>query len=362
MTRAYLDYNATSPRIEAVFEAMLDAGRRVWANPSSVHGEGREARALLEESRESIARVVGLEARGVVFTSGGTEANNWALADARHIVTSRLEHPSVTRAAEAAARRGAAVTWLPLDATGRVDPASLERTLKSLGVPALVAVMAVSHETGVVQPIPELARVAREAGATLHVDAVQWLGKGDPEWFALADSVSVASHKLGGPKGIGALLLRRSPPVRLLFGGAQERGHRPGTQDPVLAFGFARALEHAERVRPQRGRLESLRDHLEEGVRGSAQRNGTAPRLPHVANLSFAGHSGPELVAALDLLGVAVSSGSACSAGTLEPSEAISAMSGLERARCAVRFSLGEFTSRADIDACLLALSKLLAV
>jgi cysteine desulfurase len=242
------------------------------------------------------------------------------------------------------------VSWVGVEADGTISLSDLERAFHTGGAETTVALMAANHETGVVQPVPAAAELSVRASARLHVDAVQWFGKASTEAVVGADSFSLAAHKLGGPKGIGALVFRGRAPERLLAGGAQERGLRPGTQDAVLAAGFAVAVELAQSALPSRTRLEPLRDALEHAVQSVAVRNGTGPRLGHVSNLSFSGRSGPELVAALDLRGVCVSSGSACSAGTMEPSPGVIAMVGLERAHSAVRFSLGTATTERDVE------------
>lgn len=358
----YLDHNATTPVLPVVSAAMARAREHAWANPASVHAAGRAARAALEDARERIASALAVPARAVVFVSGGTEANNWALRARDTLVTSRLEHPSVTREAERREAAGLPVWWLGVTEGGTVSLDDLERTLCASGSGTQVALMAVNHETGVIQPVPEAAALVERHGGRLHVDAVQWFAKGPTEALAGADTLSVTAHKLGGPKGIGALVFRDRAPPPLLFGGSQERGLRPGTQDAVLATGFAVAVEQALAQRAARVRLAALRDRLERGLAAVAIRNGAEPRLGHVSNLSFPGRSGPELLAALDLLGVCAASGSACSAGTLEPSEVITAMLGLERARSAVRFSLGDTTSEADVDCAVAAVLRVLAV
>lgn len=364
MSQIYLDWNATTPPLPEAVEAMADAARRAWANPASVHGSGRAARDVVETAREALAALVGAHPRDVIFTSGGTEANNLALHRAPALVTSRLEHPSVTRVAESLQAAGRPVAWLPVPSSGRLEPAALREALAGLGVAgAVVAVAAANHETGVLQPIAGLAEVARASGARLHVDAVQVVGKVGLEELVLADTFSVAAHKLRGPKGIGALVHRpERAPLPLLLGGSQERGRRPGTVDPVAAAGFRAALLWAARWPERAPRAAALRDELEQAlVALGGQVNGAeAPRLPHVTNVSFPGRAGDELVAALDLLGVAVSSGSACSAGTTEASPVISAMLGVERARGAVRVSLGDATTRDDVKRALAAFTRAL--
>jgi cysteine desulfurase len=346
----YLDWNAATPPHPDVERAMAEARRDAWGNPASVHAAGRRARALVEDAREAVALRLGVEPRDVVFTSGGTEANNLALHQAPALVTSRIEHPSVVRVAEQLERRGTPVIWLPVPASGRIDPGDVERALAGLPSGAFVALMAVNHETGVLQPLAEVAAVTVRAGAHLHVDAVQAFGRLSREAYAHGDSFAVASHKIRGPKGIGALAFRPGKgPKPLVVGGAQERGLRPGTVDAVAAAGFRAAVERLPESEARYRALEPLRDELERALARTGEVNGGAPRAFHVTNLSVRGMKGDELVAALDLEGIRISSGSACSAGTTEPSVVITAMLGRERAERAVRLSLGEESREEDI-------------
>ena len=367
----YLDWNATTPPHPSVTRAMAGAMDEAWANPASVHAPGRRARALLDGAREAVAALIGFDARDVVLTSGGTEANNMALAhpfahgqSPGSLVVARIEHPSIVRAAERLADSGVVVEWAEPDRAGAV---SVEQVLGAVAratarAPVrVVAVQAVNHETGVIQPIAAIAEAVHARGALLHVDAVQAVGRLASDTWSGADSVSVAAHKIRGPKGVGALVVRSSVRLRpILFGGAQERGLRPGTQDPVACAGFAVAAERAATTPTRYADLAALRDLLAEGLgrlgerhRQAPLQNGEGARAPHVLNLSWPGWSGAELCAALDLEGVAVSSGSACSAGTAEPSPVLRAMLGEERALSAVRVSLGEDTTREDVlEAC----------
>lgn len=389
----YLDWNATTPPCPEVLEAMREASHAAWANPASVHAFGRQARAWVERAREAVADLMGFDARDVVLTSGGTEANNLALLLAegppprpkaapskgrprRHdqtapsapatssgavgIVVSRIEHPSIVRIAEALEGRGVRVTWVDPSPEGVVSPEALEDALDRAAREAeirLVVLQAVNHETGVVQPIAKAADLAHARGALLHVDAVQAAGRLSPEVWEGADLVSIAAHKMRGPKGIGALATKPGVRLRaLLVGGQQEKGLRPGTQDAGLSAGFAVAAERAKSGPSRYAAVEALRDRLEADLLRIGDeagmcplRNGTAPRAPHVANLSWPGWRGDELCAALDLEGVAVSSGSACSAGTAEPSPVLRAMLGEARASSAVRVSLGEETKPVEV-------------
>ncbi|HEX4337702.1 MAG TPA: cysteine desulfurase family protein [Polyangiaceae bacterium] len=348
----YLDWNATTPPLPAALEAMRDVAATAWANPSSVHRSGREARAVVERAREAVAALMGVDPRDVVFTSGATEANNLALRHAPALVTSRLEHPSVVRVAEALEAAGTPVRWVPVPGSGALEPDAVLAAAEGLPPGFVVALMAANHETGVLQPVAAVADAVHERGGRLHVDAVQVAGKVDPTLWQAGDTASVAAHKLRGPKGIGALALRTPGlPRPVLLGGAQERGLRPGTVDAVAVTGFAAAALHMMRGGPGRyAALALLRDRLEDAVRGEAEPNGAEPRLPHVANLSFAGWRGDELVAALDLEGIRVASGSACSAGTVERSPVIEAMLGRPRAEAAIRVSLGETNTSSEID------------
>jgi len=348
----YLDWNATTPPHPEVLAAMARAAEESWGNPASTHRVGRQARARVEDAREKLAEICAVHARDVLFTSGGTEANNLALAGACGLALSRLEHPSVTRVAEQLELRGVPVVWVDVPATGRLLAEAYREALERLPRGSVAALMAANHETGVLQPLEEVALFAHELGATLHVDAVQALGKLPPETWRFADSLAVAAHKIRGPKGLGALAFRGSnAPKPVLVGGSQERGLRPGTVDPIAAAGFLAALEQAAQGPARYAELARLRDDFESAFNSVAERNGgLVARLPHVSNLSFAGVSGDEVVAALDLLGVCVSSGSACSAGTTEPSTVIAAMLGRERARAAVRISLGDETTIAQIQ------------
>ncbi len=364
MARVYLDWNATTPPLPEVVRAMTDAATSAWGNPASVHADGRAARARVEAAREAVAALARTDPRDVVLTSGGTEANNLAIRSAfaepspvhrqRQLVTSRLEHPSVTRVAEALAREGKAhVRWLRVLPGGVIDLADLERALRE-GETRLVALQAVNHETGVVQPTGDAARLAREHGALLHIDAVQAWGK-IPVDESDGDTRSLGAHKMRGPKGIGALISRPGVPLApWVLGGAQERGLRPGTVDPVACAGLAVACLHATRGASRYAAIAALRDELEArllalGRARGAARNGADVRAPHVTNLAFPGFPGPELVAALDLEGVSVSSGSACSAGTSEASPVLTAMLGEPRAGCSVRVSLGDETTREEL-------------
>lgn len=327
----------------------------------------------MEGVREQLAQVLGFDARDVLFTGGGTEANHLALEGATHLVTSRLEHPSVTAQAEHLAERGTRVHFVQPEVEGVVTAEAIgealaeatgRRTEVAAGERRVVALMAANHETGALQPLEDVAAVARAYGAHLHVDAVQLLGRGTLDALRWADSVSVASHKIRGPRGLGALAFVCGwTPVPLGRGGAQERGLRPGSLDAAALVGFGVALARLgesqanyEALRPERERLE--RELLLRSRGAVTIHASDVPRMAHVCNVRFPGWRGDELVAALDLEGIAVSSGSACSAGTAEPSAVISAMLGREAAAGALRISMGELTSPDDVDALIAALSR----
>jgi cysteine desulfurase len=360
---------------------MLEAEANAWANPSSVHALGREARNLLEDTRELLGKTFRRSPRDVVFVSGGTEANHLALSGARWLVTSRIEHPSVLAQAEKLQQEGALVEYVDVDASGVVTPEALRQVLGTLAsredYPApeirdgginnqntpLVALMAVNHETGVLQPTAELADVAHSFQARLHVDAVQLVGKGDLARVEAADSLSLSAHKFRGPKGIGALLFECGfVPLPIGRGGAQERGLRPGTVDATAAAGLAAALRRLEPSRLGFASARQLRDVLErvrvDGAQAVVHGQGSE-RLGHITNFRLPGWKGDELVAALDLEGVCISSGSACSAGSSEPSSVIEAMLGRDAATGAVRVSFGEDSTKADLDELLSALGRL---
>ncbi len=364
----YLDFNATTPCDPRVVEAMLPCFGETFANPSSrSHRPGREARAALEAARAAVASCLGAGAPSeIVFTSGATAANNIAILGAtealaargRHLVTQATEHRSVLEPFRALARRGWEVTVVGVGAYGRVDLDELGSVLRPDTV--LVSLALANNETGVLQPVAEAARLARAAGALLHCDAAQAAGKMPIDLSSLgADLVTLSAHKLYGPKGAGALWIRRRrPPLRLqpvLFGGGQEDGLAPGTQNLPAIVGFAAALEIGGEALAggEAERLAALRDRLEtrilNGLDGVTVNGGGVPRLPNTTNLAFAGVDGNALVASLPDL--AVSPGSACSTARPEPSHVLLAM-GLSRrlAAASIRFSLGRPTTEDDVD------------
>jgi cysteine desulfurase len=361
----YLDHNATTPLRDDVLAAMLPY-LRGGANASSAHGAGRAARAALEAARRTIAAAVGAEPRHVVFTSGGTESNNLAILGAvpepagAHLVVSPIEHASVLEPVRELERRGAAVTWLPVDAVGRIAPSDLRAALRA--ETALVAVGWANNEIGTVQPIGELAAICAAARVPLHVDAAQALGKLAVRLDAIP-LCAISAHKLGGPVGIGALIVRDGVPLApLLRGGPQERGRRAGTESVAAAVGFAAAVAHRDMAEDA---AVPLREHLWEGlaaIAGMRRYSPAAGCLPNTLNVGCEGVRGDVLVAALDLEGVAVSVGSACAAGAGEPSHVLRALGyGDAEARAAVRFSIGRDTTGADIATAIGAVRRVIA-
>jgi cysteine desulfurase len=369
--RIYLDHNATTPLDPVVADRMAQALRDVWGNASSVHHFGQQAKAALDEARASVSSLLSADASEIVFTAGGTEADNIAIrgtaealdaAGRKHLITCGIEHEAVLNTMRALARRGWRVTTLPVDASGIVSVDRLREAITD--DTALVSIMHANNEIGTVQPIAELAVAAHERGALFHTDAVQSAGKLPLDVRALGvDMLSIAAHKFYGPKGAGALWIRRG--VRLLpfmTGGRQERNRRAGTENVPALIGLGVAAELARRkIDTEAPRLTALRDRLEAGILSAipgTERNGAvAPRVPNTTNISVEGVEAESLLIGLDLAGIAVSSGSACSSGTLEPSHVLKAM-GYPHARTlgSIRFSLGAATTDADIDRVLHAL------
>jgi len=355
--RIYLDWNATAPLCPDARAAML-AALEVAGNPSSVHGEGRAARRLIEEAREKVAALVGAEARNVVFTSGGTEANMLALSPSARIgklLVSAIEHPSVLAGGRFPA---AAVERLPVTADGRIDLAALERRLAASAERAMVSLMLANNETGIVQPVSEAAALVHAAGGLLHVDAVQAAGRIPCNINALgADLLTLSGHKVGAPKGVGALIRRDAAldlADPLIKGGGQERGQRAGTENVAGIAGFGAAAASAlAGLSAARARMAKLRDRLEAGLKAASAVvfGAGAERLPNTTLFATAGVKAETAIIALDLAGVAVSSGAACSSGKVQPSHVLAAM-GVppQLARGAIRVSLGPSTAESEVD------------
>lgn len=371
----YLDHNATTPVDARVLEAMLPYLREQYGNASSRHEYGRAARRAVDEARQQVAAAVGAHPTEVVFTSGGSEANNLFLKGAaacfRHgglLAISAIEHPCVRNTARQLGQQGWQVRELAVDAAGRVLDAELEAALASK--PRLVSVMLANNETGVLQDLPPLARAARSCGAWFHTDAVQALGKLPVDFRALnqagVHALTVSAHKICGPKGAAALILdKRVELAPLIAGGGQERGLRSGTENVAAIVGFGRACELAvSRLESLPARLAILRDRLEIGLQrlGAVIFGAGAGRLPNTSYFAFADLDGETLVGKLDRAGFAVASGAACSSANPEPSHVLQAMGVPERlSRGAVRVSLGAETSEENIDQFLGALETTVA-
>lgn len=371
-TRSYLDYNATSPMRPEAVAAMTQALAGCWGNSSSAHTEGQQASALLEKARLTLATTLGVEAAEILFTSGGTESNNLGIlgllgATPAHAVTTAIEHPSVMNTFKLLESRGWAVTRVPCGPSGRINVSDMAAALRK--DTRLIAIMHANNETGMIQPIRELAKLARRNGVYLHVDACQTAGRIPVEPRRLgADTLSLSAHKFGGPKGIGALYLRKNlltvlKPVS--GGGSHERGLRPGTVNVPAAVGMAEALRVAvQRLDRETRRLKALRRYFcEEIVRLGPFRVIGDERwaLPNTVCVRMGeGVQAEDLLVALDLKGVAVSSGAACAAGARRPSPVLLAMFGPEQAaRGGLRFSLGHGTTRVEVDHALRAIRSI---
>jgi cysteine desulfurase len=375
MPRIYLDNNATTPVRPEVLEAMLPYFREQYGNASSAHAFGQEARGAVEDARAQVAALFGASPSEVVFTSGGTEADNLAVLGTaralapkgRHLVASAIEHDAVLNAHEVLVRQGFEVTWVRPRADGRVDPAAVGEALRPDTI--LVSLMATNNETGVVQPVAEVGALCAARGIAFHVDAVQAAGKVPVDVEAWnATTAAVAAHKIYGPKGVGALFLRRGRRIEpIQVGGEHERGRRAGTLNVPGAVGLGRACELAAPEREETmGRLARLRDRLEAGlieaVPGVVRHGDGAPRAGNTAHLSFPGAEGEHLILSLDMQGLAVSSGAACQAGASHPSHVLLAM-GVPReiAQSAVRISLGRDNTDSDVDRVLAVLPGIVA-
>ena len=365
LMRVYFDYNATTPLAPEVLEAVVRAARDEFGNPSSVHHFGQQAKGLLDEARAAVALLISGDPSEVVFTSGGTESDNFALrgsAEAleptgrRHLIASAIEHEAVLNTLKALARRGWRITLLPVDQTGVVSPDRLRELMTD--DTAIVSVMHANNEIGTIQPIAELARIAHERGALMHTDAVQSVGKIPVDVRALGvDLLSLSAHKFNGPKGAGALWVKRGTRMQsILTGGKHERSRRAGTENvPAIAgLGVAARLA-AGKMAAEDARVGALRDRLEAGilnsVPGTVVNGAPQLRVPNTTNISFDRVEAESLLIALDLDGIAVSTGSACSSGTLEPSHVLRAMGfAAHRTQNSLRFSLGLFSTEEEVD------------
>jgi cysteine desulfurase len=361
-TRVYLDHNATTPLDSAALEAMLPYLRESYGNPSSLHWFGQRARAAVEEAREQVAALVGATAPEIVFTAGGSESDNMALRGAlamataarRKLVTTAVEHHAVLNTAKALRDEGHPVEIARVGEDGRLDLDDLRAKVDDATL--VVSVMLANNETGVLQPVAQVARLAHERGVLVHCDAVQGGGKTTLDVRALeVDLLTLSAHKLYGPKGTGCLYVRRGTKMApLVRGGAQERNRRAGTENVAGIVGFGAAAAHARQaVASEEPRIAALRDRLELALLEvpGARRNGAEPRVANTANVSFEGIDAEALLIALDLEGVAASTGAACAAGGIEPSHVLKAMGfSAERVQSSLRLSLGRATTEAEID------------
>ncbi len=361
--RIYLDNSATTRVDEAVVEAMLPCFRENFGNASSIHTFGQTARAAVEDSRRSISALLGADTREIVFTSGGTESDNAALwgvfrsgyKAGNHIITTKIEHPAILATCKALEAAGAEVTRVPVSAAGYVDPAAVAEAIKDTTI--LISIMHANNETGVIQPVEKISALARERGIVMHSDAVQSVGKIPVSVRDLGvDLLSLSGHKIHAPKGVGALFIRKGTRLApFMTGGSHERKRRAGTENVPGIVGLGTAARLAlERLPEMSTRVASLRDRLESRVQTcipGVHVNGSALRIPNVTNLSFENLEGEAAVIALDLEGVAASTGSACSSGSLEPSHVLMAMGFRpEVVQGSLRFSLCFHNTEDEID------------
>ena len=364
MKRIYLDYAATTPTRPEVVEEMLPCFSSNFGNPSSIHSFGQEARGAVEEAREKVAALIGARSEEIVFTSGGTEADNFALkgmlgmgkSNGKHIITSTIEHHAVLETCAFLERHGAEITYLPVDSSGLIHPEDVRDAITDRTV--LISIMHANNEMGTVQPVAEIGKIAREHGVSFHTDAVQTVGHIPVDVSELGvDLLSMSAHKLHGPKGIGALYIRKGTKlVQLMHGGEQERRRRASTENVPAIVGFGKAAELAQsELDEEARRLISLRTKLIDGIFERLDHvtlNGhQTKRLPNNVNVSIASVEGESMLLNLDLAGIAASTGSACSSSSLEASHVLLAL-GLphEQARGSLRFTMGRETTGGDID------------
>ncbi len=372
--RVYFDYNATTPPSLEVVDRVAAATRDNFGNGSSVHHFGQQAKAALDDARSAVARLINADPSEVVFTGGGTESDNFAIRGAaeaaeasgrRHLVASAIEHEAVLNTLKALAKKGWRTTLVPVDQTGVVSPDRVREAMSDDTV--LVSVMHANNEIGTIQPIAAIAAIAHERGALMHTDAVQTAGKIAIDVRALGvDLLSLSAHKFNGPKGAGVLYIKRGTRMQpILTGGKHERNRRAGTENtPAIAGMGVAALQAAQKLDAEAARLAPLRDRLEAGilasVSGTAVNGGASPRVPNTTNISFERVEAESLLIALDLEGIAVSTGSACSSGTLEPSHVLKAMGfPVHRTQNSLRFSLGLFSTEEEVARVIAALPRL---
>jgi cysteine desulfurase len=361
MRRVYLDNNASTPVLPQVLAAMRPYFGETFGNPSSIHHHGQETRAAVERARDSVARLFGCRASEVVFTSGGTEGDNLAIAGlvkaGDHVISSSIEHHAVLNSCKHLEALGCEVTYVPVDGRGLVDPGDLRRALRP--TTKLISIMMANNETGVLQPVEEIGRIAAESDVYFHTDAVQAAGKVAVNVQKIGcDLLSISGHKMHAPQGAGALYVRKGTRLEPLFyGGRHERSRRAGTENVPGIVGLGKAADLALEALElgDEGNLAWLRDRLQQGILSQVDEAGVngdgAPRVPNTANIFFDHIEGEAMVIALDLKGLAISTGAACSSGALEPSHVLMAM-GLpgDRARASIRFSLGKQNTAEDVE------------
>jgi len=361
MRRVYLDNNATTPVLPEVLDAMRPYYAEHFGNASSIHHHGQETRGAVERARESVATLLGCRPAEVVFTSGGTEADNLAIfglvQSGDHVITSTIEHHAVLNSCKHLHEKGVEVTFLPVDGRGLVDPDDLRRALRPNT--KLVTIMFANNETGVIQPVEEFGKICAEADVYFHTDAVQAASKIPIRVKEIGcDLLSISGHKFNAPQGVGALYVRKGTTLDpLFFGGSHERSRRAGTENVPGSVGLGKAAELAVKAltNGEDTEMASLRDRLERAILGSVESAGVngagAPRVPNTTNIYFDYIEGEALVITLDLKGLAVSTGAACSSGAIEPSHVLTAMGLLpDRARASIRFSLGKQNTSGDVD------------
>lgn len=365
--RVYLDYNATTPVDPEVLDAMLPYFANSYGNASSIHSSGQRARGAVDAARESVAALMGAKPSEIVFTSGGTEANNLAvfgMVDCdgasdparKHIITTGIEHHAVLNAVQSLEKRGLEVTYVPVDPSGVIDTDEIAEAIRP--ETAFISVMHANNELGTIQPVAEIGLIAAEADVFFHTDAVQSAGKLPLDVNKLnVDLLSLSAHKIYGPKGVGALYVRSGVPIQpQFFGGHHERDRRPGTENVPGIVGFGKAAELAKmRLAEDVVRMGDLRNHFERSITrtlaGVRVNGNSQQRIANTANLDIAGIAGESMVIALDLQGISCSTGAACSSGSIEPSHVLLAI-GLtpDQARSSIRFSLGRTTTEAEIN------------
>jgi cysteine desulfurase len=361
MRRIYLDNNATTPVLPEVLEAMRPYFGEHFGNASSIHHHGQETRAAVERARDSVASLLGCRAAEVVCTSGGTEGDNLAIAGVTtpgdHIITSCIEHDAVLHACQHLEKLGCEVTYIPVDGRGLVDPEDVRRALRANT--KLISIMMANNETGVLQPVEGIGKIAEEADIYFHIDAVQAAAKVPIDVNRIAcDLLSISGHKIHAPQGVGALYVRKGTDLQPLFyGGRHERSRRAGTENVpgIVALGKAAELAMQAFVRGDDRKMSGLRDRLQQGILIQAESAGVngegAPRVPNTTNIYFDHIDGEAMAIALDLKGLAVSTGAACSSGAIEPSHVLTAMGlAATRARSSIRFSLGKQNTAEDVD------------